>query len=125
MICELYKFFGIIPLDFNDMDQARMIYAHLDQESKTLFKESVELFVNAGFKVQNPAGLTTNEITEYFIAFNKYQANCWKNQAIIQRDILALPPEITSEELLKNVDNDKQQILDKIGQMAIRRDEIE
>lgn len=119
MICELYKFFGLLPPEFEDFEFAKTIT--FKPEELTDFNEAVNLFVECEFVIQNPAGLTDIEKVQYFLEKSKFRLKSYKQKALIEREIANIPAGIDTTELFKEI-SPKQKALDRMSRMAVSRE---
>lgn len=117
MICELFKFFGALPLEFNDFESAQTI--ELKGEDLLSFAESVNFFVESEFEIQNPSGLTNLEKSQYFIEKTKFRLKSYKQKALIEREIGLVPEGIDLDELIKE-ETPKQKALDLMSRRAVK-----
>ena len=117
MICELYKFFGLLPDEFNDFELAQTITFKPDE--LTDFQESVKLFVESEYEIKNPAGLTNIEKVQYFLEKTKFRLISYKQQALIEREVRSIPEGVNTEELFKET-TPQQRALDRMSRMAVK-----
>lgn len=116
--CELYKFFGLLPNEFDDFEFAKTI--QFSPEDLAVFQEAVSLFVECEFIIQNPSGLTNIEKLQYFIEKTKFRLKSYKQKSLIEREIENIPLGTDTTELFKET-NPKQKALDRISRMAVSK----
>ena len=119
MNCELLRFCRLLEGEI-DLEKANAIV--FNEEEKELLRGLISFYVACEFTIKNPDQLTDIEIAEYMIAKNKHRVSCYKDQFLIQREILKLPEHITIQDVIDNepiVPDGKQIALERFGELML------